>query len=142
MITFFIPIDPVAKGRPKMAANGHVYTPAETRAYEDEIKSLLLKHRRHFAVMFNLPLKITLHFFIKPPKKAVRHYPCVRPDLDNYAKAVLDAMNGIVFKDDGQIITLSISKRYHEVAGTEVTLEVPALPRKGGINGLRSKEEG
>lgn len=134
MITFFIPLEPVAKGRPRISPNGHCYTPGTTRAYEGDIKDLLYAQRKHFLEIFNKPLNIYLKFFISPPKKFVRHYPSCRPDVDNFAKAVLDAMNGIVFKDDGQIITLTISKRYHSNPGTEVTIEVPNIPilRKGG----------
>lgn len=33
-------------------------------------------------------------------------------DIDNYNKLVFDAMSGIVYEDDGQIETLTITKRY------------------------------
>jgi Holliday junction resolvase RusA-like endonuclease len=49
----------------------------------------------------------------------------VRPDVDNYAKAVLDALNGIAYADDGQVTTLNVTKWYAERGGeprTEVTL--------------------
>lgn len=39
--------------------------------------------------------------------------PTVKPDIDNLAK-VVDALNNVVFIDDKQIITATISKRYHE----------------------------
>lgn len=35
-----------------------------------------------------------------------------RPDVDNMAKAVLDALNGIAWEDDSQIARLSITKEY------------------------------
>ena len=38
--------------------------------------------------------------------------PSVKPDIDNYAKLVIDAMNGKVFYDDGQITTLIVKKRW------------------------------
>ena len=33
-------------------------------------------------------------------------------DVDNYAKAVLDEMNGVVFHDDAQVIQLRVTKQY------------------------------
>lgn len=41
-------------------------------------------------------------------------YPTVKPDLDNLVKAVLDAINGIVFIDDKQIVDLIVKKRYSD----------------------------
>ena len=35
-----------------------------------------------------------------------------KPDADNVLKTVGDALNGIVWKDDSQIVSASINKRY------------------------------
>jgi len=43
-----------------------------------------------------------------------------KPDLDNVAKAVIDGMNGIIFKDDSQITSLHVTKVYAEVGKVEV----------------------
>jgi Holliday junction resolvase RusA-like endonuclease len=43
-------------------------------------------------------------------KKILR--PAKKPDVDNYAKTVLDAVNGVLFYDDGQIVKLVIEKYY------------------------------
>jgi len=37
-----------------------------------------------------------------------------RPDIDNLAKSVIDGLNDIAFRDDGQIAMLHIQKRYCE----------------------------
>lgn len=39
-------------------------------------------------------------------------YVDTRPDLDNYVKALLDASDKILFRDDGQIAALSSQKLY------------------------------
>ena len=51
-----------------------------------------------------------------------------RPDADNYAKICQDAMNGIAFRDDSQIIDLRVSKAFgpHGVRVTVWTIEAPA----------------
>ena len=43
--------------------------------------------------------------------------PCKKPDLDNIAKGILDAMNGIIYKDDVQVVRLSLQKHYSTEPG-------------------------
>lgn len=49
--------------------------------------------------------------------------PTKKPDCDNIAKIILDALNGILYPDDSQITMLLVSKRYSENPRVEVTLE-------------------
>lgn len=49
--------------------------------------------------------------------------PVVKPDVDNVAKSILDALNGIIYLDDKQIIKLNIEKIYAETSWTEVKIE-------------------
>ena len=53
---------------------------------------------------------------------------CAKPDCDNLAKAVLDALNGVLWQDDSQVVELSVSKWY--AAGDEsprTTIDVEEL---------------
>jgi Holliday junction resolvase RusA-like endonuclease len=43
--------------------------------------------------------------------------PTSRPDIDNFAKAATDGMNGIVYVDDAQIVRLDAQKHYAETPG-------------------------
>lgn len=43
-----------------------------------------------------------------------------KPDLDNYLKLLLDGLNGIWWKDDGQIWRMLVTKRYDAEPGTHV----------------------
>jgi Holliday junction resolvase RusA-like endonuclease len=38
--------------------------------------------------------------------------PCVRPDVDKLVRALLDALTGIAYHDDGQVVALSVRKIY------------------------------
>ena len=38
--------------------------------------------------------------------------PVVKPDIDNVAKAILDALNGVAFADDRQIVQVTCEKWY------------------------------
>jgi Holliday junction resolvase RusA-like endonuclease len=46
-----------------------------------------------------------------------------KPDLDNMAKSVLDALNGLAYIDDSQIYSLTLFKTYSEQPRTELFIE-------------------
>jgi len=48
--------------------------------------------------------------------------PAKKPDIDNIAKAFLDAMNGTVYLDDTQVVELNLKKIYSAVAGVDVAI--------------------
>ena len=48
--------------------------------------------------------------------------PTGRPDLDNLIKALTDACNGIVWRDDAQIVRLMAEKRYSEQPGASISV--------------------
>lgn len=67
-------------------------------------------------------LAVDIDVFFKPPASCSAmkrkeymdgmHMPIGRPDVDNLAKSILDAMNGAVYEDDSCITDLSVIKRY------------------------------
>ena len=48
--------------------------------------------------------------------------PCKKPDIDNIAKAVLDALNGVAYGDDNQVTALEVSKHYAAEAHVDVII--------------------
>lgn len=50
--------------------------------------------------------------------------PSVKPDVDNIAKAILDALNGVAYYDDSGVIELKVSKEYGDSARVEVEIEI------------------
>ncbi len=60
------------------------------------------------------PVGVLLTLFLPRPKQKGkdRLFPHVRPDLDNYFKLIADAANGILWKDDGQIVEMLVRKLY------------------------------
>ena len=54
-------------------------------------------------------------------------FPSKKPDADNIAKIVLDALNGVAYEDDSQVINLSVQKRYSEEARVFVHIEEFAI---------------
>ncbi len=71
------------------------------------------------------PMDIRLVFqFLRPPSvsEKKRPLPTVRPDIDKLARACLDAMTGIVFGDDAQVVQLWVKKEYAERSGVRITV--------------------
>lgn len=110
MISLTLPIEPVAKGRPRFGRGGRIYTPNETVRFENAVRSQIQIRRPE--TYQSGALVVWIDFLIVPPKKTLRRHPSVRPDIDNYTKAVCDAANGILWKDDGQIVELHVRKLY------------------------------
>ena len=112
MISLSIPVEPVPKGRPKTAIINNrviVYTPSKTRASENSIRqytSIAMRSRPPL----ECPLILEVIFYLKKGKSVKRDVPCVKPDYDNLAK-ILDACNGILWKDDALIVDSHIYKR-------------------------------
>jgi Holliday junction resolvase RusA-like endonuclease len=59
------------------------------------------------------PVRVTLMFFLRQPKRPKAPVPITKPDVDKLARAVLDGMTDAgVFRDDSQVTTLTVRKRY------------------------------
>ncbi|WP_346868056.1 RusA family crossover junction endodeoxyribonuclease [Clostridium sp. UBA1353] len=108
------------KARPRVF-KGHAMTPEDTVNYENWVR---ISYREQDGKYLDGPIKarITAYYPIMSsyPKKRVKaikeglEYPTKKPDGDNIAKIILDSLNGIAFKDDSQIVELTILKRYTE----------------------------
>lgn len=129
--TVTIPGEPVSKGRPRMTKRGHTYTPKRTVDYERMVQTLF--HAEHGSPALEGPILLQLDLYFQIPKsrsKAVRKRmqqgldrPCKRPDIDNCMKSVSDALNGIAYKDDSQIVAAVIQKFWSNEPRAVVTIE-------------------
>lgn len=79
------------------------------------------------------PLSLWLYFFVPRTKDhfgakgivpSAPEYPTKRPDLLKWARAVEDALVGVVMVDDSQIVSEHLQKRYGEPARCEVRIEL------------------
>jgi len=125
-----INIPPQPKGRPRLS-NGHAYTPQKTRDYEEAVKLIA---RTQIKRPLSGEIRASVNFYVQTPKSwskakfqlAERGQirPAVKPDIDNLAKAILDALNsGIGYNDDKQIVELHLQKFYSGRPRTEIELE-------------------
>jgi Holliday junction resolvase RusA-like endonuclease len=63
-------------------------------------------------VITDQAVKLSLLFLLPAPKKAVRQFPTTKPDLDKLARAVMDALTGVYYLDDAQVVALDLQKAY------------------------------
>lgn len=134
MITFFIPGNPVPKGRPRFARVGKfvkTYSPIKTKSYEE----IVAQHGR-IAMGDRKPLDgalvVSIEFMMPIPKatpkklRAAFLAGCIghtkKPDLDNLQKGIFDGLNGICWVDDSQIDEITAKKRYSAEPGVLVKI--------------------
>ena len=106
-----VPGNPRPKGRPRVV-NGHAYTPKATAEYERYLRDWVALHWEWKPL--TEPLSVQMYFYRDTRR---------RVDLDNLVKSVLDAMQGVVFVDDYQIVRIYAEKRYDaDLPRVEVTM--------------------
>lgn len=72
------------------------------------------------------PIRLTMNFCLTMPKKPKHKiHPIVRPDLDNYQKAVCDSLNGIIYVDDSQVVEI-MSRKYYSKPPVEPFIDILA----------------
>ena len=111
-IYFFFPYKPIAQPRHKIAARGkfaRAYIPEEHPVHSYKY-GLKIFAKKYYEKPFEGPIQISLTFHIPKARSQKNVLPIIKPDIDNLAKAVLDALNTIAYKDDSQICDLHISK--------------------------------
>lgn len=111
---------PIPKARPRLSRYG-TYTPKTTVEYERLVRSAYI-NQVGTENQITQPIVFQVDFYFEIPKsytkkvksqihnKEVLH--CKKPDTDNLYKSVSDALNGIAYTDDNQIVQVVASKYY------------------------------
>lgn len=146
-VAFFVPGAPVAKGRARaFVRHGHVahYTPEKTARYENLVK--LAAQQAMNSEPLEGPLSLYCTFALPVPasysKKRTEaclsgsEWPCKKPDADNLLKSIKDGCNGVVWKDDCQVVQVYALKVYGGVPGVSVKVEAaqPLLAVRGEVS--------
>lgn len=134
-VMFTIPGPPKGKARPRIVRNHgkvHSYTPDATAAYEELVRIKYLQAEGG-AIKLQGPIEILIFAGFPIPKSASKRkreqmlrgevLPAKKPDCDNICKIICDALNGIAYRDDAQIVEAYVRKAYVGGPGeTTVTL--------------------
>ena len=124
-----IHVDPMGKQRPRMTKTGHTYTPVKTVEFEGLIRQLWMLQTNnakgtgcYISAIINAGFRIPKSWSKKRRAAAVGMPHTSKPDADNVAKAVLDALNGTAYDDDSHVTELHITKVYAERPYVEIIL--------------------
>ncbi len=135
-IAVFVPGDPKGQPRPRaFARNGRasVYDPHTAEGWKSQIaralEGKLPEHATIGPVVVSMDFRFARpkgHFGKRGLRDAAPRWHHGKPDLDNLAKAVLDALSILrVWEDDRQVIELVLAKRWAEPGeGPGMVLEV------------------
>ena len=96
------------KARPRFTRQCLAYTPKKTVEYENIVKDCyVLSGGINYDTA---PIQIKITAYYKKAKSNKMLQPVLKPDIDNIAKIICDALNGIAYKDDKQIVSLTALK--------------------------------
>ena len=133
-VSIFVPGEPQGQGRPRVgsvAGQARMFTPAKTLAYEGVI-AFAAQQAMDGRALIAGPVLLEMHMLHpirdswskkkKAGALAGEIAPTIKCDADNCLKAVCDALNNIVWKDDVQVVNVSLSKRFAETPGVRVRI--------------------
>ncbi|GGF82936.1 hypothetical protein GCM10010912_30050 [Paenibacillus albidus] len=136
MIQFTVYGEPVAQGRPRAStATGFVkmYDPAKSRDYKDYVRLAAREYAPAALLEGPLGVAVTAYrsmpkYLSKSPAKAAAAergeiLPTSKPDADNYLKGVKDALKGVIWVDDSQVVDAFVRKRYSARPRIEVKIK-------------------
>lgn len=122
----------IGKERPRYNAKTHrMYTPTKTSNFEEKVKWAFKSKYNIATELSTKPFRAKIIAIFEPPKSLSKkkieellygEYT-KKPDADNIAKAILDSLNGLVYKDDNQISELLVLKEYGDENEIRVELE-------------------
>lgn len=136
MIHIIVPGEPVAQGRPRFGG-GRVYDPLKSRNYKDYVRTIAASHKSKQFLAGPVMMRVEIYrgipksWTLKKQREAELGHvkPTLKPDVDNYVKAIKDALNGICYVDDSQVTFLMISKHYARDPRVEIWLEVDNIAK-------------
>lgn len=135
-VTFHVPGKPQGKSRAKtFRTNGitRTVTPERTVLYENLIKDQYMHHSEGVYLDSGTPVTLRIVARFLPPKSGSKItqkrmlegeiLPLKKPDMDNIVKVVADALNGVAYHDDTQVVLVVAKKVYSAMEGLDITVE-------------------
>lgn len=130
-ISFVVYGEPRGKARPRVTRNG-TYTPDATVVYEELVRARYREAAQGRKFNPDEEIEIDIKACYNMPKSAssrVRNamlngkiQPKKKPDIDNIIKIICDALNGIAYRDDAQVVKVTCVKEYGNIPQVDVTI--------------------
>lgn len=126
-------IEPVEQARPRAVRRGKrigMYDPPKVSKFKRELRQLAknrfgddpLDGELSVEIKFYRSIQKSLSKKERAKRLSGENRPIVKPDLDNYVKSTLDALNGILWTDDARIVDLHAHKYYSDDPHIEITV--------------------
>lgn len=143
-VSFHVPGKPQGKARARTFYNEKAekhtsVTPEKTVLYENLIKTMYINAARGKKFEKGTPVVLRVIARFMPVSSASKKmqrqmldgeiYPLKKPDMDNIIKVVADALNGVAYLDDTQIMMVNAKKVYSAIEGLDITVEEYANER-------------
>lgn len=125
-IKFTVYGKPQGKARPRFTRQGRAYTPKNTVDYEKQIRQAYISAGGQL-ISDTAPIIVCITAYFKKAKSNKMQSPTLKPDTDNIAKIVCDALNGVAYHDDKQITSLTVDKVWADDGIEKVVVEIEEL---------------
>lgn len=107
------------EGKPRGKARTRKYgrilvTPAQTVSHERQAAWEAKAAAGGMVFGQGVPLAVIIRAFMPRPKKGAKAFHIGAPDADNISKIILDALNGVLWHDDAQVVEVFASRRYSD----------------------------
>jgi len=114
-IEFIVGGAPVAKERPRATVRGGyavIYTPKNTVQFERYVRQIAIANAP--PKLLTGGLEMTLDFYLQRPQSlpVKINYNVKKPDIDNLAKSIMDALESVIYARDSQVFILNCTKQY------------------------------
>lgn len=143
-----IPTKTAPKGRPRFSKQtGRAYTPRATVVAEAWIRMCVtqavgtprVEGPVAVRAVFTSPVPSSWSRAKQSEAMAGRLHPTSRPDVENQLKTVFDALIGVAWKDDSQIVRVEAVKQFGAAPGTLIEWhEVAPEPGQGARQAPRA----
>lgn len=125
-INLRLPLLAVPKARARITRSGHAYTPKKTKVFERSVQYFW--NESGYTMIPKVATAVTIVCFLpKPKSKKLAIMPIVKPDIDNFAKGILDSLTGYAWADDNQITDLNVAKRYSQNGQAAIFIKIEAV---------------
>lgn len=129
-----IPGDAVPQGRPRVVRIGGrtiAYDPPKSKAYKARVRQYAARNAPKEPLEGKVQLEVQIFRSVPKSWSKKKHeaayagliWPTTKPDVSNIVKGIEDALNGIWYKDDSQIVHEYSMKRYARVPGVVVKMK-------------------